>query len=93
MLRERIESLLAQWRQCMAGGWDDHAMAQILRTLGELGSAAGKFRIEAPALAARDAAAYLGFLIDSASSPDCAAVVRSIPRGGVNSGAVVKASR
>lgn len=70
MLRERIELLLAQWRERMARSWDDDAMGQILRALGELASAAGKFQIEAPALAARDAAAYLGFLIDSAVSPN-----------------------
>ncbi len=70
MLRERIELLLAQWRERMARGWDDDAMAQILRALAELASAAGKFQIEAPALAARDAAAYLGFLLDSATAPN-----------------------
>lgn len=70
MLRERIELLLAQWRERMARGWDDDAMAQVMRALGELASAAGKFQIEAPALAARDAGAYLGFLLDSAVAPN-----------------------
>lgn len=70
MLRERIELLLGQWRSRMAAGWDDSAMAEIVTALNRLSDAAGKFQVQAPALAARDAAAYLGFLLDGGIDPN-----------------------
>lgn len=70
MLRERIELLLAHLRARLAAGWDAAALTQIAGALTELGEAAGRFQIQAPALATRDAAAYLGFLLDAAVEPN-----------------------
>lgn len=70
MLRERIEELLTQWRQALDGPFKNETIAPIVASLNELSAAAGRFRIEAPALVTRDAAAYLGFLLDTADTPN-----------------------
>lgn len=70
MLRERIDLVVAQWRNAMAAQWRPAAMSEVLKLLTELSEAAGKFQINAAALAARDAAAYLGFLLDTADAPN-----------------------
>ncbi len=70
MLRERIELLLAHWRARMATAWAAASMHEIMAALTQLGEAAGRFQVQAPALAARDAAAYLGFLLDSNVEPN-----------------------
>lgn len=70
MLRERIELLLVHWRARMAAGWDDAAMREVKGALTQLSEAAGRFQVQAPALAARDAGAYLGFLLDANVEPN-----------------------
>lgn len=70
-LNQRIETLLGEWQATMdRGGWDVPRVQRIVAALLALSEAAGKFQIEAPALVARDAAAYLGFLLDTADAPN-----------------------
>lgn len=70
MLHERIDQVLVQWRAGMAAPWSAERMNAVLQSLHELSAAAGKFQVQAPALATRDAAAYLSFLLDSAEPPN-----------------------
>jgi DNA-binding response OmpR family regulator/EAL domain-containing protein (putative c-di-GMP-specific phosphodiesterase class I) len=70
MLRERIEHLLTEWRKAMEGPFKTETIGPIVAQLSDLSAAAGRFQIEAPALVTRDAAAYLGFLLDTADMPN-----------------------
>jgi len=69
MLRERIELLLAQWRTALAP-WKSDQIVPIVAALSDLSKAAVRFQLEGPALVMRDAAAYLGFLLDTADTPN-----------------------
>lgn len=70
-LNQRIESVLGEWQAAIdRGGWDVPRMMRIVAALTQLSEAAGKFQMEAPALVARDSAAYLGFLLDTVDAPN-----------------------
>jgi len=70
MLRERILQVLGQWRALMNGAWDIDAMAPIILSLNEISESAARFHVENASVVTRDAAAYLGFLVDTATAPN-----------------------
>ena len=57
MLRERIDLVVAQWRNAMAAQWRPAGMSEVLKLLTVLSEATGKFQLHAAARATRDAAA------------------------------------
>ena len=69
-LHQRIQGVLQEWQQALDEGWNVARWMRLVAALGELGEAAGRQQMEAPALATRDAAAYIGFLLDTADSPN-----------------------
>lgn len=69
-LHQRIQGVLQEWQQALDEGWNVPRWMRVVAALGELAEAANRQPMEAPALAARDAAAYIGFLLDTADAPN-----------------------
>ena len=70
MMQARLTQLVAEAQATLDRPWDGRAVSSLQTAFAETSEAAGKYRLDDAARASRDAAAYLGFLLDSGEAPN-----------------------